>query len=306
MASSHKQLSSQTDAEKAPLFAIQALVHGMAAHSVKSSPEEDRDFRSRLNRISEAVSDEPSWLDAMSLAERVVTTMRDHADRANKYNRSYLCELHDVIRMLIGTLEDLAIAGPNRMRDLQEIEKKLATAPNPDATRESKLRLSQCLDQIREEAMRHKQFAGAHGFQDPVTGLDGRPAAEAALAEACAGDNPVCAAIVLVDRIPLYNRRYGREVGDKVLRFFVELVQRSFEPGLALFRWTGPAVLLLRRGSPDGVQAEMRRAFDPRLDFEVDSGSRSILLTIGVSWSVVPMMVDPRLVVNKIDAFVTD
>jgi hypothetical protein len=50
----------------------------------------------------------------------------------------------------------------------------------------------------------------------------------------------------------------------------------------------------------------MRRVFDPRLQFEVDSGSRSILLAIGASFLVVPMMVDSLLVVNKIDSFIAE
>jgi GGDEF domain-containing protein len=303
---SSKQISSQAAEEKSLLPAIQSLVHGVAMHSVKGDPEEDRQFRARMHRLSEAVSGEPSWLDILAAADSAVGALRDHNERANKYQRAHVTELRAVIQMLVGTLEDLTIASPTRMGELQEIQKQLASATGPAALQECKLSLSKCLGGIREEAQQYKQFSGANSSQDPVTGLDGRPAAESAVAQACTSDSPACAVVVSIDRLSLYNRRYGRDVGDKVLRFFVEFVKRSFEPGLALFRWTGPAVMMLRHGSPDGVQAEMRRAFDPRLEFEVDSGSRSILLTIGVSWSIVPMMVDPRLVVNKIDAFVSD
>jgi len=275
-------------------------------HAVRGDPEEDRQFRARMHKISEALSVQPSWMETMAATDSAVSALRDHNDRANKYQRAHVAELRAVIQMLVGTLEDLTIAGPVRMRELQEIQKQLISASGPEGIQGCKLSLSKCLSGIREEAERHKQYSGDHSNQDPVTGLEARPAAETALTEACASDSPACAVVVSIDRLSLYNRRYGRDVGDKVLQFFVEFVKRAFEPGLALFRWTGPAVLLLRHGSPDGVQAEMRRAFDPRLEFEVDSGSRSILLTIGVSWSVVPMMVDSRLVVNKIDAFVQE
>ena len=40
---------------------------------------------------------------------------------------------------------------------------------------------------------------------------------------------------MLVDRLPLYNRRYGREAGDKVLRYFVDFVRRSFDVGDSLY-----------------------------------------------------------------------
>ena len=299
--------SSQKAAEEKSLLpAVQSLIQGIAVHAVKGDPDQDRQFRARMHRIFEAVSAQPTWMDAMGSADSAVSAFRDHTDQATKFHRANIAELRAAVQMLVGTLKDLTIGSPGRMQELQEIEKQMAAAAAPGALQECKLSLSRCLTEIREEAMRHRQYAGEHGLKDPVTGLDGREAAETAVAQACAADTPVCAVILLVDRLPLYNRRYGREVGDKVLRFFVETVQRALGAGLVLFRWTGPAVLLLREGSHDGIHAEMRRAFDPRLEFEVDSGSRSILLTIGVSWTVVPMMVEPRLVLNKIDAFVAD
>ena len=48
-----------------------------------------------------------------------------------------------------------------------------------------------------------------------------------------------------------------------------------------IYRWTGPAILLLREGTVEKVQADVRRIMEP-----------------------LPMMVDPRLLINKIDAFV--
>ena len=306
MASSSKQLASQAGDEKSLLPAVQTLVHGIAVHAVKGEVEEDRQFRARLHKISEAVSEQPSWMDTMAAADSAVTSLRDHNDRVHKYHRAHISELRAVIQTFVSTLEDLTIAGPKLMRELREIEKQLAAAVDPEAIRGHKVSLAKCLAEIREEAERHRQSSGANASQDPVTGLEGRPAAEAALVAACASDSPVCAVAVSIDRLSLYNRRYGRDVGDKVLHFFVEFVKRAFEGDIRLYRWTGPAVVLMRHGSPDGIQAEMRRVFDPRLQFEVDSGSRSILLAIGASFLVVPMMVDSLLVVNKIDSFVAE
>jgi len=62
---------------------------------------------------------------------------------------------------------------------------------------------------------------------------------------------------------------------------------------------------LLREGTFDKVQAEVRRIMEPRLQYDFETSSRTILLAIDACWSVLPMMVDPRLLINKIDAFVT-
>ena len=258
-----------------------------------------------MHKISEAVSEQPSWMDTMATADSAVTALRDHNDKVNKYHRAHIVELRAVIQTFVNTMEDLTIAGPKLMQELREIEKLLAAAADPEVLRGHKVSLTKCLTEIREEAERHRQADGGRASLDPVTGLEGRSAAEAALVAACASDSPCCAVVVSIDRLALYNRRYGRDVGDKVLHFFVEFVKRAFE-GVTVFRWTGPAVVLMRQGSPDGIQAEMRRVFDPRLQFEVDSGSRSILLAIGASFLVVPMMVDSLLVVNKIDSFIAE
>jgi len=305
VASSSRHSAPDTE-EKSLLPAIQTLVHGIGVHAVKGEAEEDRGFRARMHKISEAISDQPSWMDAMATADSAVSALRDHNERVNKFHRALVVELRGVIQMFVASLDDLTIAGPKLMQQLKEIEKLLTSAADPGAIQEHKATLTKCLTEIREEAERHKQAEGGRLSQDPVTGLEGRIAAEAALVKACADDRPVCAVAVSIDRLSLYNRRYGREVGDKVLHFFVEFVKRAFEGEITVYRWTGPAVILLRHGSPDGVQAEMRRVFDPRLQFEVDSGSRSVLLAIGASFLVVPMMVDSRLVVNKIDSFISE
>ena len=51
--------------------------------------------------------------------------------------------------------------------------------------------------------------------------------------------------------------------------------------------------------------SEVRRIMEPRLQYDFETASRTILLAIDACWSALPMMVDPRLLINKIDAFVT-
>ena len=114
----------------------------------------------------------------------------------------------------------------------------------------------------------------------------------------------MCVVIMMVDRLSLYHRRYGHDAGDRILRFFVDFLRHAFQDG-SMFRWTGPSVLLLREGPPDKVQREVRRILEPRIEFDFETPSRTILLAIDACWCVLPMMVDPRLLINKIDAFVT-
>ena len=122
MASSHKQSPPQAAEDKTFLPAVQTLVHGIAVHTVKGDPDEDRQFRNRLHKISEAVSGEPSWLDTMATVDSAVTALRDHNERANKYHAAHFSELRAVIQMLVGTLQNLSVASPKLMQRLQEIQ----------------------------------------------------------------------------------------------------------------------------------------------------------------------------------------
>src|ERR1035437_3297104 len=146
--------------------------------------------------------------------------------------------------------------------------------------------------------------AAGNSTRDRLPGLESREVAEAALAAACAAKAPGCAIIIVVDRISVYNVRFGRAVGDKVLQFFVDYLLQYLPSEVPPFRWSGPAVLMLRRGTPDEATPIIRRALEQRIEYEVETEARTVLLPIAARWEVVPMMADPRLVVNKIDSIV--
>ncbi len=247
----------------------------------------------------------PTLEEAYAQSEEAVHALRDHGLRTTKRLHLHDTELRAIVKLLMETLEELRIATPERTRQLMEVENRLGSAAEVEELRVVKASLADCLAVIRKEAERELSHTGTEHSADGITDLAGRPAGEAALVQACSAETPLCAVIMLVDRLSLYNRRYGREAGDKVLRYFADFVRRSFDASNSIYRWTGPAILLLREGTLDKVQAEVRRILEPRLQYDFEVQSRTILLAIDACWSVLPMMVDPRLLINKIDAFVT-
>jgi PleD family two-component response regulator len=134
--------------------------------------------------------------------------------------------------------------------------------------------------------------------------LESREAAEGALVAASAQEVPASAIVVVIDRIAVYNVRFGRAVGDKVLQFFTDYLLRSLPFEERPFRWSGPALLMVRPGTVEHVVSKVRRVLEQRVEYEVETDARTILLPIVARWDVLPMMTDARLVVNKIDSFV--
>src|ERR1035438_1704669 len=110
--------------------------------------------------------------------------------------------------------------------------------------------------------------------------------------------------IIIIDRISVYNVRFGRGVGDKVLQFFADYLVQSLPSEAPPFRWSGPSVLMLRPGTAEQATPIIRRVLEQRVEYEVELAARTILLPIAARWEVVPLMADPRLVVNKIDSVV--
>jgi GGDEF domain-containing protein len=291
------------------LPAVKVLVDGIARHSVKGDIEEFRRFRSQIQRISQSLAEDRLPYEALESAEQAVDLLKDYGHRTSKRLRQEGAELHAVIKMLLDTFTDLSIAGPEKMRQLHHLGTELASTSDGEKLLQCKLKLSECLSEIRREAERFRSDAdgrmGAdlgNSKRDRLTGLKSREVAEAALVTACAAEAPGCAIIIIVDRLAVYNVRFGRAVGDKVLQFFADYLVQNLPFEVPPFRWSGPSVLMLRQGSAEQAAPIIRRVLEQRIEYEVDLGSRTVLLPIAARWEVVKLMADPRLVVNKIDS----
>ena len=92
------------------------------------------------------------------------------------------------------------------------------------------------------------------------------------------------------------------------------LVSQHFAQQLSntdqLFRWRGPAfvALLNRQAQTMAVRAEMTKMFAERLRYEVEIGSRTVLLPLSVSWNVFQLgnFNDVQALGIQLDAFVNE
>jgi len=230
--------------------------------------------------------------------------------------------------MLTATIGAISTTGDENVRRLYEIEQQVALATQIEDVRLIKLKLFDCLDEIRHEADRqqtqthHDVDQLKRGIQssqssaaaksepsdtDPVTGLPPRPAAESVLDQACLSEVPAFAAVMVIDRLQTFNVRFGHAVGDQVLRLFTSFLKRQLSAEDRLFRWSGPTLvaLLTRPGSIEQVRIEIGRIMKRTLEQKVRTETCTISLPIAARWAVFPMMASPRLLSHKIDSFAT-
>ena len=97
--------------------------------------------------------------------------------------------------------------------------------------------------------------------EDSLTGLPNRGRAAAlatqALLLAFERQEPLCIALIDLDRFKAINDRYGHAAGDRVLQEFAATARNSIRPADTLGRWGGEEFLLVLPNTPLDVAVEM-------------------------------------------------
>jgi diguanylate cyclase (GGDEF)-like protein len=330
-------LDADREREEALERVIQLLLQGMILHSIEGLPEDHAMFRQSIQAILEALTQPQTPQDYLVQAGAANRSIEEYHRRTVKYFERRHTAMQTMIGMLAGAIGSIAEASEKNLSRLQEIEGQVASAAEIEDVRSIKTKLTDCLEDIRRERARQKTDAServerlsegldrARGDDatgapskpdtqsppvaetDSVTGLPGRVAAEAAIDRACHLQQPVSAAVIVLDSLPAINARYGRNAGDAVLQSFADSLAQKLAPEDALFRWTGPALvgLLRRPEKTEGIRKEFGRLMEQKFEYTIQTPSRAILLPIARRWAVLPMGQTPAAIFNKIDNFVS-
>jgi GGDEF domain-containing protein len=248
-----------------------------------------------------------------------------HATRALKAQAG---ERQAMIAMLSQTI--LKIGGVNERTAgrLREIETRLEKASEIDDVRVLRVKMAECLENIREGRTAHQADADqlmddaraqmlARGIEVPEVGpaadipdaVTGLPDMRAAIREFGAppeAGQQLFAVAFAANRLRAINARFGYAVGDVVLTAVKEQIAHRISASDRLFRWRGPCIvaILQRPGSLAAVRQEAARIGAFRLDNTIDIGNRTILLPISCIWSVIAPGESPREMASQVDAFV--
>jgi GGDEF domain-containing protein len=307
-------MSSKPESEQTLIRVIRILVQGIGQHAIEGDPDESTLFPESINGLSDSLVDgiEPE----------------DYTRRTAKRQSLQTAELKNMVQMLTATVGGISAVSNANVSILGEIEKQVASASELNDIRTMKGKLSGCLAEIKKEAerqasetsdtverlsielaqVRHRSASLRQGEEkDATTGLALRPEAEVALAGWPPGSRAFVALLVF-DRLPVLNQRFGRDVGDEILVAFAKMLQQRLKPPDQLFRWGGPAFLALlpREASIDIVRTEIGRLMNAKVEHTIQTRSLSILIPLTGRWCLFPLMSAPRLMYQKLDAFAAD
>jgi GGDEF domain-containing protein len=329
---SHKPIAAHQAAETF----FQAARHLVEAIQVTAAPAEERElerFQEELAALGKRMSlEDPGG--TLAAAGGVAQALEQYNLGVCRGLRQHQSELRSIVAMLTETVSRCSTASGQSIHQLKHIEQRLEKAQAIEDLRLLKVQLGDCLASLKQEserqmktwaeqiqnltqgletARRAVEAAGGGGEPeapdaDPLTGLPGKRSALAAVAEALGRPAGHYAILFAVEKVQAVNARLGYGAGDNMLLVWKQLLTKWFSEGARLFRWTGPAfLLLLKRDAPAGqVRAEVANAASTRHEQLFKVGNRSVLMLVTAAHVLVPLteVQDAERLAKRLDEFV--
>ncbi|MFL6446806.1 MAG: GGDEF domain-containing protein [Bryobacteraceae bacterium] len=197
---------------------------------------------------------------------------------------------------------------------LETLEQSLSQALELDDPQALKQSISQCLEAVRSE--KDKQTPqrsvtlppATRASLDAVTGLPGRLHFERRVADLVAEGRTFIAALFVVERLPLMNKRFGRAAGDRVLSYVAHYLAHELPESNGLSRWSGSAfAAIIKAENSEKMENQIRAISNKPLSASIDVGNRSVMLTIscGCMMEQVSGDASPESLFAKMDEFLT-
>jgi len=305
---------------------IGLFLQGISLHAVEGERGDYDRFRADIDVIAAQITPQTPISELLVAVGGALRAMEDYNRRTSKVMRGQSAELQNIVSMLTQTIITIGSGGEASVNKLQEIERSIERASMLEDIQQLKLRLGECLESVREEALRQKtegqstldilrqelecsrgrmgSFAAAVDL-DAATGLPGKKEALKAINAAMASPHNKFLAIAVVSRVQAVNARFGYAVGDRVLAAFAEHFRANLSVNDQIFRWHGPAVMaVMERGEGiEKVRTEMRRFAEVKLERTVEIGNRAILLPVSANWSIFPVTPPMEELLKKLEVF---
>ena len=303
------------------------LLQALEMHSFPADPDDHERFQAEIRGLRETFTAESpeAMLDAANSVKR---TAEEYSQQTSRFIRMHALERQKVVARLTDTLAATAGCPERSITQLRDLEHRISRTRSVEEVRRFGVQLADCLKGIRADNLRRSQrmeqilSALRRKVQTPPWGeqadvlqlntdgaadLPSRPKAEAALDKVIKAGGYGFVAAYVVDRMQLINARFGYSVGDEILAVFQKHLRQSLKQKDQLFRWTGPAFLVLmdRTGLSAGVRAEVNRLASAKLEATVHLDNRSVLLPVTCTSAIFSLFdaPSPAVLIQQIDAF---
>jgi GGDEF domain-containing protein len=304
--------------------ALLLVLQAVAKHSVEYGAAAKSEFAASIGAITQRIEQSPSSEDALISTGEAIHSIQTYNEQATRHISGQARELYGMVNMLTDTVIKLGGTATSSCRNLTQIERSLEQATAIDHIRLLKMRMSDELRSMRleiesqkaryeelEQGLREnarKTGRMARGGQiDPITDLEDRNAALAAIEQILSFGSGFHVAVFCLENLDQMNKRFGFATGDGVLATFSGFLGMHTSNDL-LFRWRGPffVSIIAREVSSEDVRSELQKMTNNRVDYMVQAGSKSVAMPLGWSWTVISVQGSdsPGSAVDAIDRFV--
>jgi GGDEF domain-containing protein len=307
---------------------ISLLLRGLSLHVLEGDQADFAQFRADLATLENCLTPELPVAETMVIVGAALQALEDYNFRTGRFVRMQGTELQKMVAMLTETIISIGSTSEQSVHRLQDIEKHVERAQASEDIQLVKRRLGECLEVIREEALRQRSentamverlrlqaetsnqtmSSAAAEELDAATGLPRKPQAERAIREALCSPPRYFVVIAVIGRFQAIHARFGEALGDRVLKRFKDHLQSRLAKGDRLFRWSGPALVALieRPDGLDKVRTEIRRFASAKADSAFEVGARSVLVPISAAWSVFAAQPTAEALFKQIELFVAN
>jgi GGDEF domain-containing protein len=321
-----KNFLNASECELALRKVVSLLTEKIGSSAAKGDSGEHADFCAEMNDLRDRLAAELSSENLFIMAGSAVQTMENYNLRISALIRKQAAELQSVVAMVTETALKIGGDATRSAQRLQEIGNHFEKAGSLDDLKSLKSHLGDCLNSFRVEVERQKResdsaiqslqrqvgqtaaeiVVASNGPPDPITGLPCKPAALQAMQAAAESGMRLYVVAMVVKGVQSVNTRFGSEVGDRMLRTFKDNLERHLSRKDKLFRWEGPAlVVLIDRPEPVGqVRTQIRRILDGRLEQNFTVDGRSVLIPIHADFLIFPLMPPMAQAVRQVQKFV--
>jgi diguanylate cyclase (GGDEF)-like protein len=296
----HLKSRAQDELESALTRAFRLLMEALVLHAIQVDEQDLILFRNYLRLLDQQLGDRPAADTVMLVAGSAIKSLQDYNRGIERHLKGQSHELQAIISLLTRTVTQLAHSSRESMDNMLDIEHQLEQAVELADIRELRVKLEQCLKQVRLESLRHQQSTNsileevraeapavtisAAVKEDTVTGLPGPPLAEAFIRRAIETDSGQFLALFKIDRVDQINNKYGYGAGDQILQLCARILTEKMAPKDSLFRWRGPCFLAIleRNAHVEFVQSEMNRIASQRTEHTLRIDNRTVLLPVRI------------------------
>ena len=300
------------------------LLEGLQHSLIEAEPGDSARLQASFQPVLDGLQSGAASTQLLVSAAQAMDALKLYNEHIVEALRRPASELQAKVKFLTDAITAISSTSSENIRRLRGIKSQMLSSMDLKDLRSLRLQLSDCLDGVLSEAERQQDEADRaacqlHGSSpgreipsdsqpsvpDPVTGLPVRASAEDAIALACQEQASAYVVVMVINQIKTFNRSFGNQCVDAVLRRFANFVRQQLPAVDLVFRWSegGIVALVRRRHSIDWVRGEVETMLAQRLTIKI--GHPDIQIPISCRRTILPLIASPRLLFRKIDGFVS-